>query len=84
MDYEKDFHDPVVRCEQCNSLTHRKYIYKNGGCAKCGNKRFKSIHALDGDEVSGLKDGTLKIGIRGYKIDPEFLALFEAVEEVSE
>ena len=84
MDYEKDFHDPVVRCDQCNGLTHRKFIYKNGGCSNCGNKRFRNVHALDEKEMLGLKDGTLKIGMKAYEIDPDFLALFEATEEVQE
>lgn len=84
MDYEKGFKDPVVRCDQCNDLTHRKFITMHGGCVHCGNKRFKSIAALKEAEMQGLKDATLKIGMKTYEIDPAYLALFEEVKEVDD
>jgi predicted nucleic acid-binding Zn-ribbon protein len=82
VDYTRGFHDPIVRCDQCNKLTHKKYIRVNGGCAHCGNKRFRSVQGLDETEIKGLQDGTLDIGVKKYDIDPDFLALFEAVSEV--
>lgn len=79
----KDFIDPILRCDQCAKISHRKFISKYGGCYHCGNKRLRNIRTLTTEEYYGLKDETLTIGIKKpYKIDPEFFEIFEQVEEV--
>ena len=80
---EKDFNDPVVRCDQCSKLTHRAFITKYGGCFHCGNKRFRNVTAFSEDEYNGLKGGNMKIGInKPYKIDHEYLKEFKPSQEV--
>jgi len=79
----KEFNDPIVRCEQCSKLSHRKFISHNAGCVNCGNKRFKNVRGLHDDELQGLKNGTLQIGLNlPYTIDPEFFEQFEPAEEL--
>ena len=81
MDYEgKEFNDPVVRCDQCSKLTHRDFTSKHAGCCHCGNKRFKNVRGMSPEEHEGLAAGTLEIGKKDYTMDPDFLALFEEVE----
>ena len=84
IDYNgKEFNDPIVRCEQCSKITHRKFISHNAACFHCGNKRFKNVRALDEKEFYGLKEGTLEIGLKTpYTIDPDYFREFEAKEEV--
>jgi predicted nucleic acid-binding Zn-ribbon protein len=82
---KRGFPDPVIRCDQCGKLTHRAFITKFGGCCHCGNKRFKSVVALTEDEYAALLAGTLDVGTdKGYKIDPEYLNIFEAQEEIAD
>lgn len=82
MDYEgKEFNDPVLRCDQCSGLSHRDFISKNAGCCHCGNKRFKNVRGMSSEEHAQLETGTLVIGKKDYKIDPDFLALFKEVED---
>lgn len=64
------FADPVVRCDSCQAIVHRRHIHKMGCCPECGNRRFRNVLTLKGKEMKRLK----KEGI-----DPEFLALFEEV-----
>jgi len=81
MDYEgKEFNDPVLRCDQCSELTHRDFISKHAGCCHCGNKRFKNVRGLSEMEHTALTAGTLEIGKKSYDMDPDFLALFQEVE----
>ena len=75
-----DFNDPIVRCDQCVKIVHRAFLEKHGGCCHCGNKRVRNVQGMDLDEYKKLEAGTLVIGIeQPYKIDPEYLALFEGV-----
>ena len=79
----KEFCDPVIRCDNCSKITHRKFLSTFGGCYHCGNKRFSAIRAMSEEEYNGLKDETLEIGIKKpYKIDPEFFEIFEPAKEV--
>lgn len=78
-----DFNDPVIRCDQCSKITHRKFIEKYGGCCHCGNKRFSNVTAILGEEYTALKSGEMDIGIeKPYEIDPEFFDVFEPAPEV--
>ena len=78
----KEFNDPVLRCDSCSKLVHRKFITVYAGCNHCGNKRFRSINGLSSEEHRTLKDGTYKLNLDNYKIDPDYLNLFEEVEDV--
>ena len=81
MEYDgKEFNDPILRCDQCSKLTHREFISKHAGCCHCGNKRFKNVRGMSSDEHECLSNGTLQIGKKDYKIDADFLVLFEEVE----
>lgn len=83
MDYDgPEFKDPIVRCESCAKIVHRQFISVYAGCNHCGNKRFKNVLAITGEEMQGLKSGKYELNLKGYEIDPDFLALFEEVEDV--
>jgi len=72
--YDRDnlsFNDPAVRCCECHSLILRTVISTEGGCPKCGNKRVRNVLTMSEDEMKRIKD----------KVDPEWIALFEGVEE---
>lgn len=85
-DYDgKEFLDPVVRCDACDKIVHRIFIQRHAGCCHCGNKRFRNVRGVTGEEKNGLAEGTLKIGLKpGYKIDPDFLELFQPAEEITD
>lgn len=68
---QNDFQDPVVRCDSCQALVHRRHVHKMGCCPECGNRRFRNVLTLKEGEMAKLK-------VEG--IDPEFIALFEGVE----
>lgn len=68
---QQDFPDPIVRCDSCQTIVHRKHIHQMGCCPECGNRRFRNVRTLKAEEMEALKK---------TKIDPEFLALFEGVE----
>ena len=72
--YDPDaaFEDPVVRCCDCQTLIFREAIRKYHGCPKCGNKRVRNVLNMTETEMAKLK----KKGV-----DPEFIALFEGVED---
>ena len=80
----KEFNDPIVRCDQCSKLTHRKFISVQAGCFHCGNKRFKNVRGLNDEEYRGLKEGILDIGlVKPYTIDKEWFDQFEPAEEIA-
>ena len=68
---QQSFAEPVVRCDSCNVMVYRKHIHKMGCCPECGNRRFRMMLTMKGEELERLKkDGA----------DPEYLALFAEVE----
>jgi rRNA maturation endonuclease Nob1 len=67
---KQDFPDPIVRCDSCHVIVHRRHIRKVGCCPSCGNRRFRNVLTLREDEMKKLvEDG----------VDSEFLAVFEGV-----
>jgi len=71
--YSKDgpFRDPVVRCDSCQRLIFKDDIQKHGGCP-CGSKRIRNVQSFTPDEHALMV---------GKHVDPDFLALFEEVNE---
>lgn len=78
--------EPILRCDACESLVHRKYLSAKGMC-KCGNRRVTNIKSLSEEEHKGLLDGSWNIGLskETYMHEKvsieEFASLFEGVEE---
>ena len=68
---QQPFSDPIIRCDSCSIIVHRRSIAQMGCCPECGNRRFRNALTLKGPEMKRLK----KEGI-----DPEFLALFKGVK----
>lgn len=68
---QEPFSDPVLRCDSCQHVFLREIIHELGCCPECGNRRVRNVLILKPEEMERLK----KEGI-----DPEFLALFEAME----
>ncbi len=64
--------DPVLRCDSCQALIRSKDVQKYGCCKACGNKRVRTSMTFTVDEMQQMKD---------WKIDPEFLGLFEGVDD---
>lgn len=68
---KQPFPDPIIRCDSCQAIVHRRHISQMGCCHECGNRRFRNALTLKEEEMEQLKkDG----------VDPEFLAIFEEVE----
>jgi hypothetical protein len=72
--YHKDrpFEDPVLRCDACQELMRAEVLRKQGMCV-CGNRRVKNVLTLRGQEEMDQ--------IAAWGIDPEWMALFEEVDE---
>lgn len=72
--YSKDapFTDPVVRCDSCQELILREKLCKLGMCPKCGNRRVRNVMVMSPDEWEKVK---------GWDLDPDWLAIFEAVND---
>jgi len=71
--YSKDgpFREPVVRCDSCQKLLFVKQLKKSGACF-CGSRRIRNLRAFTPEELELMKK---------KDIDPDFLALFEEVNE---
>lgn len=78
----KEFNDPILRCTGCTKIVHRAWISARGGCNHCGNRRFQNINGFDDDEYNQLVNGTYDLGMKEYKIDPDFFKLFEQSEAI--
>lgn len=72
--------DPLVRCDNCAKLVLVQFVNKHSGCNHCGNKRFQQLYSMNGEELNALRDQEYDLGMK-YEIDPEFLAIFQAVGE---
>ncbi len=73
MKYSKDgpFADPLVRCDSCARIITQASMKKSGMCEHCGNRRIRNVQSLTEEEMDFWKQ---------KDIDPDFFALFEAVE----
>ena len=73
-DTDGPFNDPVVRCDGCNKLVNKvDGAIKIGGCPHCGNKRVNAAMTFNKEELEKMKE---------WNIDPDFIAIFERVEDV--
>ena len=72
--YHKDapFTDPVVRCDSCNRIVLREQLKKIGCCPHCGGRRVKELRIFDEKELEQMQR---------WEVDPEFLKLFEKIDE---
>ena len=70
--YGKDaaFADPVVRCDSCQKISRVETLRKLGMCA-CGNRKVRNLLAFSPEE---------RLQMEGWGVDPDFLALFAAVD----
>jgi len=69
------FADPVVRCDSCQKILRLGEVKKIGKCKFCGNRRVRTVQVLNSREMKLLKE---------WGVDPEFIKLFPAEEEVSD
>ena len=74
-EYSKDapFTDPVVRCDSCNKLNRRTSVQKQGFCVHCGNRKVRAVNMMTVPELEAVKNWE--------GIDPNWIALFEVVDE---
>ena len=72
--YSKDgaFNDPVVRCDSCGKIVNMIALKEMGCCPYCGNRKVRNVMQFTGEELDKMRE---------WKIDPEFVALFEQVPE---
>lgn len=75
-----EMRDPLVRCYHCAKLVATQFINKHAGCNHCGNKRFNFLYTLTEEEMNQLRQGTYDLGFLDYRIDPEYLDIFEGVK----
>jgi hypothetical protein len=68
---DKEFVDPVVRCDACQTLLFRHQLERDGACA-CGCRRVRNVQKFSLRERERMTD---------HGIDPAFLALFEERED---
>jgi len=71
-DVDGPFMDPIVRCCDCAKIIMREAIKKFGSCPSCGNRRVRNVLSMTPEEFEKLKE---------KNIDPDYLALFEGVED---
>ncbi len=78
-----EFQDPILRCDACNKLVHRKWIAHHAGCNHCGNRRFRNVRGMnEAEELNPLRAGTYDLGLADYEIDPEWFDLFEPARAI--
>jgi hypothetical protein len=72
--YHQDapFTDPIIRCNNCGNLDMTEKWKKRGHCKKCGNRRCRNVLNM------GEEDRAKAVA---WGVDPDFLALFEAVSD---
>lgn len=66
------FNDPLVRCNNCGELALTIKWKKYGYCPKCGNRRCRNVINFTNEDYEKAID---------WNVDPEFLALFERVDD---
>jgi len=66
------FADPIVRCTECQHLLLRGGIKKYGYCVHCGCRKVRKVQTMREEESHWCKKNN---------IDPEFLALFQEIDE---
>ena len=64
--------DPIVRCNQCSKLVHTGFIAEHGGCHECGNRRFKNVTGISGEEMKQLRAGRFDFG-GAFEVPDEYL-----------
>ena len=69
---DRDFNDPVVRCDGCQKILYREELAAHGMCIHCGSRRVRNCLTLTIDEFIKMKN---------HDVDPAFLALFEEVAD---
>ena len=69
---EQGFHDPVVRCDSCQKLLTMQKLRDLGRCPDCGGRKVRNVFSLSKDERATLERN---------QVDPDFLALFEQVDD---
>ncbi len=73
MEYSKDgpFKEPVVRCDSCNRLLLLTKLKEMGACI-CGSRKVKNVRGFDDVEKAKMIE---------WGIDPDFVALFEPIDD---
>lgn len=73
MQYGKDgdFNDPVVRCDSCGKMILVSKLKEMGACI-CGSRKVRNLRGYDGKERDLMVE---------WGVDPEFLALFEQIDD---
>lgn len=66
------FTDPVVRCDKCLKIIKTNSIAKFGRCKHCGGRKVSALSMMNEQEFKQLKD---------WGIDPDYIALWEGVED---
>lgn len=76
--YSKDavFHDPVVRCDSCQTLLLVSELHKIGQCSRCSNTRVRNLRGI----LTEPDCRTLLEWKAEGKIAADFVALFVAEE----
>lgn len=67
---DKEFHDPVVRCDKCHKILLTGEVKNIGMCSHCGHRRVKKVSIFNEDELAT---------IQGWNVDPDWIALFGPV-----
>lgn len=65
--------DWIQRCDDCKTLVTLETIHRDGGCHKCGCRKFKEPRTLSVWEFIKIK-----IGLLQFPHADEFLAAFKA------
>ena len=73
-DDDQAFEDPVVRCLACSKILFQSDLKRIGKCVYCGGRKVKTLDVCSDLEIKLLKN---------KDIDPDFIALFEPIGEVT-
>lgn len=71
---DKEFHDPVVRCDKCHKILLLETVKSLGMCQYCGHRKVKKVSVFNEEELATIQK---------WGVDPDWLALFGPVAGVA-
>ena len=68
---DKEFDDPVLRCDSCQALVKRKSLHRSGACPKCGNKRVRALDVFNKEEEAQIKEWGFHDFLKEFEVAPD-------------
>ena len=69
---DKEFREPVLRCDQCQALLLLTDLHKRGMCIHCGSTKVRNVRVMNDDDMKQVTEWA-----ESGEIDRDWLLLFD-------